>query len=182
MRGAAVIPFLFLIAAGSARAEDCPVELKATDGYRELSAILRCQERRIKALEGNGDTRKVQSPAAAVQANEVWEPGKCLPFAKEQPFKATITIERQRGHKGLQLCWSDGEVFANVYGFGDSSVEIRDSAGRFVTSPGAFRSCPFNVVCKVEAPGAVIQIRPTALAPVDGTPRARFSIESRPKQ
>lgn len=43
---------VFVLLHATAQAADCP-ELRSADGYKELAAILKCQEGRLKDLEAN---------------------------------------------------------------------------------------------------------------------------------
>lgn len=48
-----VLTLMACVIGGSASAADCATELKSSDGFKELSAKLKCLEDRIKALEGS---------------------------------------------------------------------------------------------------------------------------------
>ena len=70
---AAVLGVCFLADAAHAQkstkrsaSSECQTELKATDGYRELSAALKCLDDRIKALEASRAPASPGAPRAAV--------------------------------------------------------------------------------------------------------------------
>ena len=91
----------FCLFAAAAHAGDC-AKLNPGDGFKELLAILECQEQRIKALE---QSRGVAGVTASIAADGIWKRGKCLPYARDQAFKMTITIEETDG--GVPLCWKE---------------------------------------------------------------------------
>ena len=175
---------VFFLMGAAAQAAECP-ELKTTDTYKELSAILKCHEERLKALEGNPASGRTsqQGVTPAVASDAVWTQGKCLPYERTQAFKVTITVEEAREH--LSLCWKDGSVMAQITEIKAAFIEINDPAGYLAKQRdkhvGIYDRCKYNRECFVESPDATVSFRPEMLVAADGRKRARLHIESRPK-
>jgi len=67
---------------------ECQTELKPTDSYRELSAMLKCLNDRIRALEGSRAPAAAASPRAATEA---------APVAADRPQKLLNDMVRIEG-------------------------------------------------------------------------------------
>jgi hypothetical protein len=178
-----LILFACCLIASTAHAGEC-AKLRPGDSFKELSAILECQDQRIKALEQGRDlawpSRAGITPSIA--ADGVWTPGKCFPYEQNQPFKITIAIEGSNDQ--LVLCWKDGIAIAKVGKMNNNAVEIYDTSGRFIETTyrgfSSFENCPYNNICTLKlANGKVTFVAQMLVVPGENR-HARLTIESRP--
>jgi hypothetical protein len=173
----------FCLMAAVAHAGECP-KLKAGDSFSELSAILECQELRIKALELSRSVGGTSQAAvtASVPADGVWKPGKCFAYEKSQPFKVTITIEELP--EMLSLCWKDGIEMAKVGKIERGGVYIFNPAGQYLQDiakgNNSYGQCMFDRTCTLRNPDGTITFLAQALVVAGDRKHARLTIESRP--
>ncbi len=176
MRG--LILFAFCLFSASAHAGECP-KLKAGESFKELSAVLECQDLRIKALEEaqarGGSARGGVTPS---NPDSVWTPGKCFPYEQAQPFKITITIEDSQDE--TVLCWSDGIAMAKVGKIQENLVAISNTAGLLIDNSIPYQGCPFNKTCTLKLDKGKVNFVAQMLMVPGATRRARLTIESRP--
>lgn len=168
----------FYLFAASAHAEDC-AKLNSGDGFRELSAILDCQERRIKMLEqGRGVAGSSQAGVTtSIAADGIWRPGKCFPYEKGQPFKIAIIIEQTEDT--LPLCWKDGTVIGKVSIRNDLAINLFDPGGFSWNGLGGGEYCNYSHRCTLKGSDGTVTFYPEMLV-AQGGKLARLTIESRP--
>lgn len=163
----------------AAYAEECS-RLRPGDNYKELSAILECQEQRIKALELANDRAGPSLPGIAppIAADGVWTRGKCFPYEPKQRFKITITIEDSEDQ--IVLCWKDGIAIAKLGRVKESEVEVTDPAGHVLRREDTVAiGCRYNRKCFLEFTESKMTLVPQMLVGA-GAKRAKLTIENHP--
>ena len=170
--------FAFCLFSATAYAGECP-KLKAGDSFTELSAVLECQDLRIKALE-EGQARASAPRVGVTPSNpdSVWTPGKCFPYEQNQPFKITITIEDSQDV--TILCWRDGIAIAKIGKIQDSLIAISNTAGYLIDNSIPYQGCPFNKTCTLKLDKGKVNFVAQMLMVPGTNRRARLTIESRP--
>jgi hypothetical protein len=177
-----LVVFAVCLFSAAAHAGDC-AKLRPGDSYKELSAILECQDQRIKALEQGpgftGTSRVGITPSVA--ADGVWTRGKCFPYERKQPFRLTIILEDSEDP--LVLCWNDGTAIVKVSRVKEGDVELTDPSGGYLTGDGAWVNspgCRYNRQCTLKLSDGRVTFFPQMLV-VSGEHRhARLIIESHP--
>jgi hypothetical protein len=172
------ILFAICLFSAAAHAGECP-KLKAGDSFKELSAVLECQELRIKSLE-DGQTRggALRGETPSSSSESVWAPGKCFPYEQNQPFKVSITVEDSQ--EETVLCWRDGIAIAKIGKIKDKLVVISDTAGYLAENSIPYQGCPYNKTCTLKLDKGKVSFVAQMLMVPGESRRARLTIESRP--
>lgn len=176
--------FFFLVAgvvvtlgAVTAEAADCSTELKPSDGYKELSAKLKCLNDKIRTLEKStasaGSSPQVSADSGLGSSQKSnWKKGQCFSSEKSQALK--IVIQLKNDGKEDVLCWRDGAIMLRIR-------EIRQNDIIVQTPSGNQTACAFSAACKYSLDGAVVSVKPEALIDADNKVAARLNIESKPE-
>ena len=176
--GTSMIRVLVWVAFGlfavAAHAGDC-AKLNSGDSFKELSAILECQEQRLKALE---QSRGVTGVTASVAADGIWKRGKCFPYEQTQPFKATITIEDTK--EELVLCWRDGIAIAKIDKINNRTIAILDPAGYYIQNSVPYQGCEYNKTCTLKLDNGKVNFTAQMLVVPGTSQHVRLTVESRP--
>lgn len=159
---------------------DCNTELKATDGYKELSAKLKCLADRIRALEKQSAGPQVATgitavlpttKLGAVVAGTAVLPNGCFDAEAGAKFKGTYVF--QIADKDTRpLCWKDGSMMLTLLKIADGAITCRKTDGNNF-------NCNFNRTERFSlAENGQLLITPQKLLVAEGeTPKVKVTIE-----